>query len=151
MLNHIVIMGRLTRDPELRHTQTGTAVASFSVACERDFKNKETGERETDFIDCVAWRSTGEFVSKYLAKGRMAVVEGRLQLRDWTDKEGNKRRSAEIIASSVYFADSKPKDGQGSGGKAKAKDDDFELPADFCSSGGSDFADIPDDDGDLPF
>ena len=99
MLNHIVIMGRLTRDPELRHTQAGTAVASFTVAVDRDFKNKETGERVTDFIDCVAWRSTGEFVSKYFAKGRMAVVEGRLQLRDWTDKEGNKRRSAEILVS----------------------------------------------------
>ena len=111
MLNHIVIMGRLTRDPELRHTQAGTAVASFTVAVDRDFKDKETGERKTDFIDCVAWRSTGEFVDKYFAKGRMAVVEGRLQLRDWTDKEGNKRRSAEVLVSSVYFGDSKPKDG----------------------------------------
>lgn len=154
MLNHIVVMGRLTRDPELRHTQSGTAVASFSVACERDFKNKETGERETDFIDCVAWRSTGEFVSKYLSKGRMAVVEGRLQIRDWTDKEGNKRRSAEIIASSVYFADSKKADGQGTSGKdvqKSKKDDDFELPGDFGTGGSSDFAEFPDDDGDLPF
>ena len=126
MLNHIVIMGRLTRDPELRHTQAGTAVASFTVAVDRDFKDKETGERKTDFIDCVAWRSTGEFVDKYFAKGRMAVVEGRLQLRDWTDKEGNKRRSAEVLVSSVYFGDSKPKDGDSAGGKAKAgKDDDF--------------------------
>ena len=109
MLNHIVIMGRLTRDPELRHTQSGTAVASFTVAVDRDFKDKETGERKTDFIDCVAWRSTGEFVSKYFAKGRMAVVEGRLQLRDWKDKEGNKRRSAEVLASSVYFGTASPR------------------------------------------
>lgn len=152
MLNHIEIMGRLTRDPELRHTQSGTAVASFTLAVDRDFKNKETGERETDFIDCVAWRSTGEFVSKYLAKGRMAVVDGRLQLRDWTDKEGNKRRSAEVLVSNVYFADSKPKDGQSSGSKGTTKGtDDFELPGDFYPSGGSDFADLAEDDGTLPF
>lgn len=106
-LNHIVIMGRLTRDPELRRTQTGTAVASFTLAVDRDFKSKDSGEKQTDFIDCVAWRSTGEFVSKYFTKGRQAVVEGRLQLRDWTDKDGNKRRSAEVVADSVYFADSK--------------------------------------------
>ena len=149
MLNHIVIMGRLTRDPELRHTQSGTAVASFTVAVDRDFKDKETGERKTDFIDCVAWRSTGEFVSKYFAKGRMAVVEGRLQLRDWKDKEGNKRRSAEVLASSVYFGDSKPKDGDS---KAKAgKDDDFQLPGDFGAGSDRGFADLADDDGDLPF
>lgn len=110
MLNHIVIMGRLTRDPELRHTQAGTAVASFTVAVDRDFKDKETGERKTDFIDCVAWRSTAEFVCKYFAKGRMMAVEGRLQLRDWVDKEKNKRRSAEIQVSSAYFADSKSKE-----------------------------------------
>jgi len=150
MLNHIVAMGRLTRDPELRHTQSGTAVASFTVACDRDFKNRETGERETDFIDCVAWRSTGEFVSKYFAKGRMAVVEGRLQLRDWTDKEGNKRRSAEIVANNVYFGDSKPKDGQDAGGKNAKGNDDFELPGDHVS-GRSSFEDMDDDDGDLPF
>ena len=151
MLNHIVIMGRLTRDPELRHTQSGTPVASFSLAVDRDFKNKETGERVTDFIDCVAWRSTGEFVSKYLAKGRLAVVEGRLQLRDWTDKEGNKRRSAEILANNVYFADSKPKGEKGSGGKGKPKaDDDFDLPDGF-QPGGDSFAELVDDDGDLPF
>ena len=150
MLNHIVVMGRLTRDPELRHTQAGTAVASFTVAVDRDFKDKETGERKTDFIDCVAWRSTGEFVAKYFAKGRMAVVEGRLQLRDWTDKEGNKRRSAEILASSVYFGDSKPKDGGSTGGKA-GKDDDFQLPGDFGAGSDNGFADMADDDGDLPF
>lgn len=107
MLNKVFIMGRLTRDPELRHTQSGTAVASFSLAVERDFKDKQTGERVTDFIDCVAWRSTAEFVSRYFNKGRMAVVVGSLQIRDWTDKEGNKRRSAEVIAESVYFGDPK--------------------------------------------
>ena len=106
MLNHIVLMGRLTRDPELRHTQSGTAVAGFSLAVERDFKG-DTGDRETDFIDCVAWRSTAEFVSKYLSKGRMAIVDGRLQMRDWTDRDGNKRRSAEVVADHVYFGDSK--------------------------------------------
>jgi len=111
MLNRIIVMGWLTRDPELRHTAVGTAVASFSIACDRDFKDKATGERATDFIDIVAWRSTGEFVSKYFSKGRMAVVSGRLQLRDWTDKEGNKCRSAEIVAEDVYFGDSK-KDSQ---------------------------------------
>ena len=107
MLNHITIMGRLTRDPELRRTGSGVAVASFTVAVDRDFGNRENGERETDFIDCVAWRQTGEFVSKYFTKGRMAVVSGRLQIRNWTDKEGNKRRTAEIVADNVYFGDSK--------------------------------------------
>lgn len=103
-------MGRLTRDPELRRTESGTAVCSFSIAVDRDFKSKN-GEKETDFIDIVAWRATAEFVHKYFTKGRMAVVEGRLQIRDWTDKEKNKRRSAEVIADNVYFGDSKPKDG----------------------------------------
>ena len=107
MLNHIVIMGRLTRDPELRRTGSGLAVASFSVAVERDFPNKETGEREVDFIDCVAWRQTGEFVSKWFTKGSMIVVSGRLQIRPWTDKDGNKRRTAEIVADNVYFGESK--------------------------------------------
>ena len=93
MLNHIVVMGRLTRDPELRRTGSGIAVTSFTVAVDRDFSNKESGERETDFIDCVAWRSTGEFVSKYFTKGSMAVVSGRLQIRIWTDKDGNKQYS----------------------------------------------------------
>ena len=107
MLNHIVIMGRLTRDPELRRTGSGIAVASFTVAVDRDFGGKDNGEKETDFIDCVAWRQTGEFVSKYLHKGRMAVVSGRLQIRSWTDKDGNKRRTAEVNADNVYFADSR--------------------------------------------
>lgn len=114
MLNRIIIMGRLGKDPELRHTQQGTPVASFSLAVDRDFKDKGTGERVTDWIDVVAWRQTGEFVSRYFTKGRMAVVEGRLQIRDWTDREGNKRRSAEVVADNVYFGDSK-RDGDGSG------------------------------------
>ena len=106
MLNKIFIMGRLTRDPELRRTQNGTAVTSFTLAVDRDFKNAD-GTKDTDFIDVVAWRTTAEFVAKYFSKGRMAVVEGRLQLRDWTDKDGNKRRSAEVVADSVYFGGSK--------------------------------------------
>lgn len=110
MLNRIVLMGRLTRDPELRKTQSDTPVCSFSLAVDRDYK-KDGEKKETDFIDIVAWRATAEFVSKFFTKGRMAVVEGRLQIRDWTDKEGNKRRSAEVIADNVYFGDSKPKDG----------------------------------------
>ena len=108
MLNRIILMGRLTHDPELRRTQSDTPVCSFSLAVDRDYKRD--GEKETDFIDIVAWRSTADFVSKYFTKGRMAVVEGRLQIRDWTDKEGGKRRSAEVIADNVYFGDSKPKD-----------------------------------------
>ena len=110
MLNHIVLMGRLTKDVELRHTGNGVAVASFSIAVDRDFSGKESGEKETDFIDIVAWRNTAEFVSKYFTKGRMAVVSGRLQIRNWTDKEGNKRRSAEVVADNVYFGDSKKED-----------------------------------------
>ena len=115
MLNHIIIMGRLTRDPELRRTGSGVAVTSFSLAVDRDFTPKDGGERETDFIDCVAWRSTGEFVSKYFSKGRMAVVSGRLQIRSWTDKEGNKRRTAEVVADNVYFGDSRQRDDSSSG------------------------------------
>lgn len=115
MLNHIIVMGRLTRDPELRHTEgSDIPVCSFSIACDRAFKDKTTGEKTTDFINCVAWRKTAEFVSQYFTKGRMAVVEGRLQIRAYTDKEGNKRQAAEIVASNVYFGDSKPKnDGDG--------------------------------------
>lgn len=106
MLNKIILMGRLTRDPELRRTQGGTAVTSFSIAVDRDFKS-QNGEKETDFIDIVVWRSTAEFVSKYFTKGRMAVVEGRLQIRDWTDRDGGKRRTAEVVADNVYFGDSR--------------------------------------------
>lgn len=111
MLNHIIAMGRLTRDPELRRTDSGIAVASFTIACDRD-RAPEGQEKKTDFIDCVAWRSTAEFIEKYFKKGRMMVVSGRLQIRGWTDKEGNKRRSAEIVADSVYFGDSKKDDDQ---------------------------------------
>ena len=107
MLNHITIMGRLTRDPELRKTGTGVSVASFTIACDRDFADKVTNQKETDFIDIVAWKNTADFVSKFFSKGRMAVVSGRLQIRSWNDKDGNKRKTAEIIADSVYFGDSK--------------------------------------------
>lgn len=114
MLNHIVLMGRLTRDPELRRTATGVPVTTFSLAVDRDFGKTENGDRETDFIDIVTWRGTAEFVSKYFAKGRMAVVSGRLQIRNWTDKEGNRRRSAEVVADNVYFGDSKRDNNQDS-------------------------------------
>ena len=148
MLNKIILMGRLTRDPELRRTGTGTAVTSFSLAVDRDFKS-QSGEKETDFIDIVAWRSTAEFVSKYFTKGRMAVVEGRLQIRDWTDKDGGKRRSAEVVADNVYFGDSK-RDGGDSSGYSAAPAYKNAAPNNF-NAGGSDFAEIGEDDGELPF
>lgn len=112
MLNKIVLQGRLCKDPELRYTQSGTAVTSFTLAVDRDSKNKETGERPVDFIDCVAWRNTAEFAANYFSKGRMAVVEGRLQIRDWTDKDGNKRKSAEVLVGNLYFGDSKNSTGK---------------------------------------
>lgn len=115
MLNHIVIMGRLVRDPELRRTGNGTAVASFTVAVDRDFGAKDGGEKETDFIDCVAWRNTGEFVSKYFSKGSMIVVSGRLQIRNWEDNNGNRRKAAEVVASNCYFGDTKKDNAQKSG------------------------------------
>ena len=155
MLNKIIIMGRLTRDPELRRTGSGTAVTSFSLAVDRDFKS-QSGEKETDFIDIVAWRNTAEFVSKYFTKGRMAVVEGRLQIRDWTDKEGNKRRTTELIVDNAYFGDSKPKeDGSGEppayGGDPMARTpasdgSGFGVPPGFAP----DFGDV-DEGGELPF
>ena len=148
MLNHIVLMGRLTRDPELRRTGSGVAVATFTIAVDRDFANSSTGERETDFIDVVAWRNTAEFVSKYFAKGRMAVVSGRLQIRPWTDKEGNKRRSAEVIADNVYFGDSK-REGGDAGYSAPAAPAGFTAPA--APAPASDFSMIEDDDSQLPF
>ena len=169
MLNHIVIMGRLTRDPELRRTGSGVAVASFSLAVDRDFAPKDGGERETDFIDCVAWRQTGEFVSKYFTKGRMAVVSGRLQIRSWTDKDGNKRRTAEVVADNVYFGDSKrDSDNSGSsyGGNAYGGNNygnnygnnAYSAPAGNnygysapASAPASDFAMLEDDDAQLPF
>ena len=168
MLNHSVIMGRLARDPELRHTQTGTPVASFRLAVDRDFKDKNTGERTTDWIDVVAWRYTGEFVSRNFTKGSLAVVEGRLQIRDWTDKDGNKRRTAEVVADNVYFGSSRRDSGDaGSYGErgygdrsygggsyggqaarpmAPAASADYGIP-----SGADQFSELAEDDGDLPF
>ena len=164
MLNHIVIMGRLTRDPELRRTGTGVAVASFTVAVDRDFAGRESGERETDFIDCVAWRNTGEFVSKYFTKGSMIVVSGRLQIRGWTDKEGNKRRTAEVVADNVYFGESKRNEGGSysngnSYGGNSYGGNTYSAPAapSFGSyaapaaAPASDFAMLDDDDAQLPF
>ena len=179
MLNHITIMGRLTRDPELRRTGSGIAVASFTVAVDRDFGGRDGGEKETDFIDCVAWRQTGEFVSKYFTKGRMIVVSGRLQIRSWTDKDGNKRRTAEVVADNVYFGDSKrDSDNSGAsyggntyGGNAYGGNNyggynnnnnygGYQAPAPAPSYGGysapaaapaSDFAMLEDDDAQLPF
>lgn len=136
MLNHIVLMGRLTRDPELRHTGNGTAVASFSLAVDRDYKG-QSGEKETDFVDIVAWRSTADFVSKFFTKGRMTVVEGRLQLRDWTDKDGGKRRSAEVVAEHVYFGDSKQRFESDTASAPPASGDSREIPED--------------EEGELPF
>lgn len=127
MLNHIIIAGRLTRDPELRHTPSGVPVTSFTLAVDRDFKDKSTGELTTDFIDVVAWRHIGEFVSKYFTKGGSLVVKGRLQIRDWTDREGNKRRSAEVLAERAYFGDStKPKDGEAPHNASDDDEDEFE-------------------------
>ena len=137
MLNHITIMGRLTRDPELRHTQGGTAVASFTLAVDRDFKDKQTGEKATDFIDVVAWRNTAEFAAKYLSKGRLTVADGRLQLRDWTDKDGNKRRSVEVVADNIYFAEAKRE-------TPEREEPDYVPPQ-------ADYAELEDDDGELPF
>ena len=148
MLNHIVLMGRLTRDPELRRTQSGVAVASFSLAVDRDFQSRDGGEKQTDFIDIVAWRNTAEFVSKYFTKGRMAVVSGRLQIRDWTDREGGKRRSAEVVADNVYFGDSK-RDGtapsQGGSSYERQSYGNYDAPAIS-----TDFSEA-EDDGELPF
>ena len=158
MLNHITIMGRLVRDPELRRTGSGIAVASFTVAVDRDFGGRDGGEKETDFIDCVAWRQTGEFVSKYFTKGRMIVVSGRLQIRSWNDKDGNKRRTAEVVADNCYFGDSR-RDGESTGsfGGNTYGGNAYGAPA--PSYGGysapaapaSDFAMLDDDDAQLPF
>ncbi len=145
MLNKIVLMGRLTRDPEIRHTQSQTPVASFTLAVDRDYSGKDGAEKQTDFIDCVAWRSTADFVGKYFSKGRMAVVSGRLQIRDWQDKDGNKRRSAEVIVDSMYFGDSK-KDGQSASQSDAAQAQAYATP-----TTGQTFTEIDEDDGDLPF
>lgn len=144
MLNQIVLMGRLTRDPELRRTGSGLAVASFSVAVDRDFPNKQTGERETDFINCVAWRQTGEFVSKYFSKGSMIVVSGRLQMRKWVDDSGNNRVSAEVVADNVYFGESKKKEEQ-------TTVDHNQYSGYMYPAPNSDFVMLDDDDAVLPF
>ena len=158
MLNHITIMGRLTRDPELRYTQSQTPVASFTLAVDRDFGGRDGGEKQTDFIDCVAWRQTAEFVSKYFTKGRMAVVSGRLQIRDWTDREGGKRRSAEVVVDNVYFGDSR-RDNNDSGnyggnsyGSSYGGDSgrSYSAPASSAPSANP-FAELDDGDGELPF
>ena len=141
MLNKIIIMGRLTHDPELRRTGSGTAVTSFSLACDRDFKS-QSGEKETDFIEVVAWKNTAEFVSKYFSKGRMAVVEGRLQIRDWTDKAGNKRTTAEVVADNVYFADSK---------RSESNDNQKENFNALSGRLSDDFVPASEEDGELPF
>ena len=173
MLNHIVIMGRLTRDPELRRTGSGIAVASFTVAVDRDFGGRDGGERETDFIDCVAWRQTGEFVSKYFTKGSMIVVSGRLQIRNWNDKDGNKRRSAEVVADNCYFGESRRSSegnsnyggnaygGNSYGGNSYGGNNyggnAYNAPApsyggyNAPSAPASDFAMLEDDDAQLPF
>ena len=167
MLNQIVLMGRLTRDPELRRTGSGVAVASFTLAVDRDFA-AQGAEKETDFVDIVAWRNTAEFVSRFFTKGRMAVVTGRLQIRNWTDKEGNKRRSAEVVADNVYFGSSKRDDASNGsyngnsyggnnygsapannyGGGYSAPAPSYSAPA---SAPASDFAMLEDDDAQLPF
>ena len=156
MLNHIVIMGRLTRDPELRRTGSGVAVASFSLAVDRDFA-AQGAEKETDFIDVVAWRGTAEFVSKYFTKGRMAVVSGRLQIRNWTDKENNKRRSAEVIADNVYFGDSKRDAAPGGFDQTPSypSSSSYSAPTAPASAPhaapASDFSMLEGDDSELPF
>ena len=156
MLNQIVLMGRLTRDPELRRTGSGVAVASFTLAVDRDFKS-QNGEKECDFIDIVAWRNTGEFVSKYFNKGSMAVVSGRLQIRNWTDKEGNKRRSAEVVADNVYFGSSKRDTTSGGsysefgGGGYSAPSGGSSYSAPAAPAASSEFSMLEDDDSDLPF
>ena len=165
MLNHIVLMGRLVRDPELRRTQSGIAVASFRIAVDRDFGGRDGGEKQADFIDIVAWRGTAEFVSKYFAKGRMAVISGRLQMRDWTDKDGNKRTSAEVVADNVYFGESKrdgaPSGNTGySGNPGYSGNAGYSEPKSYSGASGYGNYDAPaistgfsevEDDGELPF
>ena len=157
MLNRIAIQGRLVRDPELRRTESGTAVASFTLAVDRDFADKSSGKKEVDFIDCVAWRNTGEFVSKYFTKSRMAVVTGRLQIRNYTDKDGNKRRAAEVVAERVYFGDSKEATGNAKPGAGNAPQPDAApydgtlAYAQQLSGIQNDFTVLDDQDGYLPF
>lgn len=147
MLNQVAIQGRLVRDPELRRTNSGKAVASFTLACDRDFKNQQTGEKEVDFIECVAWGGTAEMVEKYFHKGQMAVATGRLQLRDWTDKNGQKRRTAEILVNNIYFCGSKESGTQASSGA----DNGYGTPAYQSPAHAANFAELEDDDAQLPF
>ena len=139
MLNHITIMGRLVADPEIRYTRSGTPVASFRLAVDRDFKDKETGDRKADFISVVVWNGTAEFVSRNFSKGRMAVADGRLQIRDWTDKDGNRRTAAEVVAGNVYFADSRR---DGVHGHSEYSGQDAQP---------NEFQEMTDDDGEIPF
>ena len=147
MLNVCTIMGRLVRDPELRRTGSGVAVTSFTLAVDRDFNPKDGGEKEVDFIDCNAWRGTAEFVSKYFSKGSMAIVSGRLQIRTWNDKDGNKRRSAEVVADSVYFGDSKKSDQGNSSYQAPNAPQSYAAQAEPASE----FVMLDGDDAELPF
>lgn len=145
MMNKIFLMGRLVADPELRYTLTNTPVTTFRIAVDRDFKDKETGERKADFISVVAWRATAEFVSRNFSKGRMIVVVGSLQIRDWTDKDGNKRTSAEVVADNVYFADSKRESATAE--PTHAPSPSYNPPQDALGG----FEGISEDDGELPF
>lgn len=147
MLNQISVQGRLARDPELRRTNSGKAVTSFTLACDRDFKNQQTGEKEVDFIECVAWGGTAEMVEKYFRKGQMAVATGRLQLRDWTDKNGQKRRTAEILVNSVYFCGSKESGTQASSGA----DNGYSTPAYQAPAPAANFVELEGEDEQLPF
>ena len=154
MLNHITLMGRLVRDPELRYTQSQIPVVSFRIAVDRDFSGRDGSERQADFIDCVAWRQTAEFVSKYFQKGRMIVVSGRLQMRDWTDRDNNKRTSAEVVCDNVYFGDSRRDGGDTRGDSySPASYGGYDSPRSSAPAAPapSAFAELGDDDGELPF
>ena len=154
MLNHITIMGRLTRDPEVRYTQSQIPVATFTVAVDRDFQSRDGGERQTDFINCVAWRQTAEFVSKYFHKGSMAVVSGRLQIRQYQDREGNNRTAAEVVADNIYFGESlRDSDNRGNSaayGSGSTYGSSYEAPHTSVPAKGA-FDELGDDDGELPF
>lgn len=159
MLNRIIIMGRLTRDPELRYTQSQIPVASFTVAVDRDYSGRDGGEKQTDFIDCAAWRQTAEFVSRYFRKGSMAVVSGRLQSRKWQDRDGNNRTSWEVIADSCYFGEAKrdntsagnyaPLSGNYGGGHSQSQQ--YKPATGAIDVKPPDFQELPDDDEELPF
>ncbi len=155
MLNHIVLMGRLTQDPELRYTNANVPVASFRIAVDRDFGRGENGERQTDFISCSAWRQTGEFVSKYFTKGSMIVVSGRLQIREYTDRDGNRRTAAEVVADNVYFGESRRRDDgdapRTGGYSAPSASGAQESYGQTGKNSRSSFEELGEDDGDLPF